>query len=149
MSPLDHTDGCHPHLCLPSVRPCSICSPHSLPAWLVLRPRLRSVASGMQDYLNLGIHRAVTKQSTKPPTVHVHQCQRIGGSAACLSCCLCLNDTGPRMSAYACNLSYFMFPLFSVFVCVCGQCWKMYVMLCQRTKPNNFDCCRGPALYNI
>lgn len=113
-------------LCLPSVCPRSICSPHSLPAWLVLRPRLRSVASGMQDYLNLGIHRAATKQSPKPPTVRVHQCQRIGGSAACLSCCLSLNDTEPRMSAYACNLSYFTFPLFSVCVCVCvgsaGKC---------------------------
>lgn len=115
------------HLCLPSVCPCSICSPHSLPAWLVLRPRLRSVASRMQDYLNLGIHRAVTKQSTKPPTVHVHQCQRIGSSAACLSCCLSLNDTEPRMSAYACNLSYFTFPLYSACACACRQCWKMYV----------------------
>lgn len=40
--------------------------------WPGLRPRLHSVASGMQDYVNLGIHHTVTKQSTQLHTVHVH-----------------------------------------------------------------------------
>lgn len=40
--------------------------------WLGLRARLHSVASGMQDYVNLGILHTVTKQSTELYTVHVH-----------------------------------------------------------------------------
>lgn len=43
--------------------------------WLGLRPRLRSVASGMQDYLNLGIHRTVAVQSTKLHAVIVLECR--------------------------------------------------------------------------
>lgn len=67
------------------------------------------MASGLQDYLNLGIHHTVTKQSTKLRTVHVHdvvqnaQVSEKEGSAACLSCCSPLYDRKElRNSVYAC-----------------------------------------------
>ena len=45
---------------------------HSVSAYMGLKPRLHSVASKIQDYGNFGTLHALTIQSTKLHTVHVH-----------------------------------------------------------------------------